>query len=105
MLALHSWLLGIHQAYVYRHGMSEALSDQPKRKAMFLGPEALHNLARTSARRRTERQAVEEGLELLAQRDAQLDALAEFVDWAHANWGPPSHEDRAQADQLWARAK
>ena len=88
-------------AYVYDEEMPGD-ADGPKRKAMFLGPEALDNLARTSARRRTERQAVEEGLQLLAARDAQLDAMAKFVDWAVATWGPPTNAERAAADELWS---
>ena len=82
--------------------MSEVIPDKPKRKAMFLGPTALRNLRATSSRRRTEREAVEEGLALLAQRDAQLDAMADFVAEATAAWGPPSDEDRARADEIWA---
>lgn len=84
--------------------MSDASTDKPKRKAMFLGPEALQNLARTSARRRTERQAVEEGLALLAQRDAQLDAMADFIAWATNEWGPPTEADEARAAAIWERA-
>ena len=84
--------------------MAEASVDKPKRKAMFLGPKALENLARTSARRRTERQAVEEGLELLAQRDAQLDAMAAFIKWATDCWGSPTEADRARAEEIWQRA-
>ncbi len=82
--------------------MSDALPDRPKRKAMFLSPEALRNLRATAARRRTEREAVEEALELLAQRDAQTDAMAAFVEWAHAEWGEPSTEERAAAAEIWA---
>ncbi len=70
---------------------------KPKRKAMFLGPQALEDLAATSARRRTERQAMEEALALLAARDAQLDAMADFVDWAKAEWGEPSTQAHARA--------
>ena len=70
---------------------------KPKRKAMFLGPQALEDLAATSARRRTERQAMEEALALLAARDAQLDAMADFVVWAKAEWGEPSPEAHARA--------
>lgn len=75
---------------------------KPKRKAMFLGPQALRDLQATSARRRTERQAMEEALALLAERDAKLDALADFVAWAKAEWGEPTTEDRATAAELWA---
>ena len=54
--------LGIHQAYAYAERMPTEVPDKPKRKAMFLGPEALQNLAATSSRRRTEREAMEEAL-------------------------------------------
>ena len=76
---------------------SEPVDDRPKRKAMFLGPEALADLATTSARRRTERAAMEEALALLAERDNQLDAMAEFVEWAKAEWGEPTAKERARA--------
>lgn len=77
--------------------------DKPKRKAMFLGPQALRDLAATSARRRTEREAMEEALALLAERDAKLDALADFVAWAKVEWGEPTAEDRSAAAELWAK--
>ena len=69
---------------------------------MFLSPEALGNLRATAARRRTEREAMEEALELLARRDAQMDAMAAFVVWAHAEWGEPTPEERAAAEEIWA---
>ncbi len=74
--------------------------EKPKRKAMFLGPEALRDLAATSSRRRTERQAMEEALALLAERDAQLDAMDEFVHWAKAEWGEPSAQAHARAAEI-----
>lgn len=83
--------------------MPTDLPDKPKRKAMFLGPEALRDLAATSARRRTEREAMEEALALLAARDAQFDAMTEFVEWAKAEWGEPSAAERAQAAEILAR--
>lgn len=67
---------------------------------MFLSQEALADLAATSARRKTEREAMEEALALLAERDAQLDALAEFVDWAKAEWGEPTKKERARARSI-----
>lgn len=76
--------------------------DRPKRKAMFLGPEALRDLAATSARRRTERAAMEEALALLAAQDAQRDAMDDFVAWATKEWGSPSVEDRERAEEIWA---
>ncbi len=93
---------GIRQAYTYARRMTESIPDRPKRKAMFLSPEALRNLRATAARRRTEREAMEEALELLAQRDAQRDAMDAFVDWAHAEWGAPTPEERAAAEEIWA---
>ena len=69
---------------------------------MFLSPDAIRNLRTTAKRRRTEREAMEEALQLLAERDAQLDAMAEFVTWAYAEWGAPSDADRSEADQIWS---
>ena len=79
---------------------ASSADQKPKRKAMFLGPEALDDLARTSARRRTEREAMEEALALLAERDAQLDAMRDFVDWAEAEWGYPTDDDHRRADEI-----
>lgn len=87
---------------MYAHCMPGVIPDKPKRKAMFLGPDALRNLAATASRRRTEREAVEEALELLAVRDAQRDAMQEFIDWATAEWGRPSEAERARADEIWS---
>lgn len=81
--------------------MTDVAPDRPKRKAMFLGPQALRDLAVTAARRRTEREAVEEALALLAQRDAQLDAMDDFIDWATAEWGEPSQDERLRAEEIW----
>jgi hypothetical protein len=92
--------IDIQQAYTYAERMPDVVSDKPKRKAMFLGPEALRNLANTSARRRTEREAMEEALQLLAERDAQLDAMADFVEWAKSEWGEPSPEAHARAAEI-----
>jgi hypothetical protein len=87
-------------AYTYAERMPDDVFDTPKRKAMFLGPDALRDLAITSARRRTERAAVEEALALLARRDAQLDAMANFVEWAHTEWGNPTDEEHSIAKKL-----
>ncbi len=95
----------IHPAYTYAEHMPNATDETPKRKSMFLGPEALRNLSATSARRRTEREAMEEALKLLAQRDTQLDAMADFVDWAIAEWGHPTREDHEAADKIWEAAQ
>ena len=97
--------LGIHQAYTYAERMPTELPDRPKRKAMFLGPEALEHLAATSSRRRTEREAMEEALALLAARDAQLDAMTDFVSWAKAEWGEPSPAERAKAAEILAQTR
>jgi len=64
--------------------MPDIIGEKPKRKAMFLSPEALRHLKTTASRRRTEREAMEEALELLAARDAQLDSMQNFIDWATA---------------------
>jgi len=82
--------------------MSDVIPDRPRRKSMFLGPNALRNLAVTASRRRTEREAVEDALELLAARDAQRDAMEEFVDWATAEWGSPTEAERARANEIWS---
>ena len=82
--------------------MPDVIPDKPRRKSMFLGPNALRNLAATAARRRTEREAVEDALELLAARDTQQDAMQEFIDWATAEWGPPTEAERARADEIWS---
>jgi len=88
---------------MYAQRMPDVVPDKPKRKAMFLSPAALRNLSTAAARRRTEREAVEEALDLLVARDAQRDAMAEFVDWAVANWGLPTDEEQARADEIWAK--
>ncbi|MEZ5407801.1 MAG: hypothetical protein R2761_07240 [Acidimicrobiales bacterium] len=49
-----------------------------------------------------EREAVEEALALLTARDAQRDSMQAFVDWAVAQWGPPSADEQAMADEIWA---
>lgn len=87
---------------MYAGCMPEAIPAKPKRKAMFLGPQALLNLRITAARRRTEREAVEEALQLLAERDAQIDAMQEFVDWATAEWGEPTDDEHERADKIWS---
>lgn len=86
---------------MYASRMPDAIRERPKRKSMFLSPEAQRNLATTAARRSTEREAMEEALELLAAHDAQRDAMDAFVDWAIAEWGEPSVEDRAVAQTIW----
>ena len=75
--------------------------EKPERKAVVLGPDALRDLASTSAGRCTEREAMEEALSLLAARDAQLGSMREFVDWARAEWGEPTPDERAMADEIW----
>jgi hypothetical protein len=80
-------------------------SRKPKRKAMFLGPQALDDLATTSARRRTEREAMEEALALLAERDRQRDAMADFVEAVRLEHGDATPEETAGADHLYERYK
>ena len=41
-------------------------------------------------------------INLLAQRDAQLEALNEFVAWAADEWGEPSAEAKARTDEIWS---
>jgi hypothetical protein len=94
--------VGICKAYVYAGRMPEVIAGKPKRKAMFLSPEALRNLAATASRRRTEREAMEEALELLATRDAQRDAMRGFIEWATAEWGTPTEAESARADEIWS---
>ena len=83
--------------------MPDVIPDKPKRKAMFLSPAALRNLSAAASRRRTEREAVEEALDLLVARDAQRDAMADFVAWAATTWGPPTDEEQARADEILNR--
>ena len=87
---------------MYACCMPDVAFDKPRRKAMFLGPEALRDLRSTAARRRTEREAVEEGLRLLAARDAQFDAIDEFVEWAITEWGEPTEAETARAEEIWS---
>ena len=94
--------IDIHQAYMYAERMPDTIPGKPKRKAMFLSPEALENLAVTASRRRTEREAMEEALQLLATRDAQRDAMQAFIDWATAEWGAPTDAEKARADEIWS---
>ena len=82
--------------------MPDVIPAKPKRKAMFLGPEALRNLASAASRRRTEREAMEEALALLAERDAQRDAMEEFIRWAITEWGSPTEAERTRAADIWA---
>ncbi|MDE0320114.1 MAG: hypothetical protein OXI97_09550 [Acidimicrobiaceae bacterium] len=80
--------------------MSCVDSDKPRRKSVLLSPEALHDLRSTAARRRTEREAIEEALRLLAEQDARLDAMAEFVECALAEWGEPTEAEKARAEEI-----
>jgi len=82
--------------------MPEDVRERPKRKAMFLSPNALRHLKVTASRRRTEREAMEDALELLAARDAQLDSMQEFIDWATTEWGEPTNDEKRRADEIWA---
>lgn len=82
--------------------MPDSVQEKPKRKAMFLSPEALRNLRTTASRRRTEREAMEDALELLAARDAQMDSMRDFVNWATTEWGEPTNKEEQRAGQIWS---
>jgi len=45
---------------------------------------------------------MEEALELLAARDAQLDSMQNFIDWATGEWGEPTDEEKQRADEIWS---
>ena len=49
---------------------------------------------------RTEREAMEEALALLAERDAQDAAMDQFIEWATEEWGEPSDEANARAAHI-----
>ena len=91
----------IRREYVYARCMTEVAVGRPKRKTMFLGVEALADLATTAARRRTEREAVEDGLRLLAEHDRRVDAMDEFIEWARTEWGEPTAAEKTRADVIW----
>lgn len=82
--------------------MPDSVREKPKRKAMFLSPLALRNLKTTASRRRTEREAMEDALELLAARDAQTDSMQDFINWATTEWGEPSNDEKQRADEIWS---
>ncbi len=73
---------------------------KPKRKAMFLSPQALSDLAELSATRRTEREAVEEALALLVERERQNTGLDEFIAWAKNEWGEATPEEEERAAKI-----
>lgn len=55
-----------------------------------------------SARRRTEREAVEHAPRPLAARESQLDAMNDFVEWAIAEWGEPTEAETDRAEEIWS---
>lgn len=69
---------------------------------MFLGPEALQHLEAATQKGRTQREAVEEGLGLLAEQDSREAAMQEFIAWATNEWGEPTDADRRRAEKLLA---
>ncbi len=83
--------------------LSEAADGRPKRKSVFLSPQALHHLKVTASRRGTERRAVEEALALLVEHDERAIAMQEFLDWAADNWGEPDDEARARAAEIMSQ--
>lgn len=86
-------------------GDTTAADGKPKRKSMFLGPQALADLAETAARRRTEREAVEEALALLVEQDRRNDAMDDYFEWARQEYGEPTEEEKAIADELIRQAR
>ena len=80
--------------------MTDVDLGKPQRKSVLLSPEAQRDLRSTAARRSTEREAIEEGLRLLAKQDAQQDAMDEFVERALAEWGEPSEAEKARAEEI-----
>ncbi len=87
---------------MYAERMPDTIREKPKRKAMFLSPEALRHLKATASRRRTEREAMEDALKLLAARDTQVDAMQDFIDWATTEWGEPTSDEKQRADEIWS---
>lgn len=83
-----------------RTSTAETVASPAVRKSVLLGPGAIDDLELTAGRRGTQRAAIEEGLALLAERDRQLDAMGEFVDWAVEQYGRPSEDDYAWADKV-----
>lgn len=84
--------------------MSSGDFDKPRRKSVRLGPEALRDPRTTAARRRSEREAIEEALRLLAEKDAQRDAMDEFIEHALAEWGEPTEAEKARAAEILSRS-
>lgn len=80
--------------------MSSGDFGKPQRKSVSLSPQALRDLRATTARRSNEREAIEEALRLLAEKDTQRDAMDEFVECALAEWGEPSEAEKARAEEI-----
>lgn len=53
----------------------------------------------------TERGEEKEELGLLAEHDARMEAMDEFIEWALAEWGEPSEEEKRRADEIWEQMK
>ena len=87
--------------YIWNTLYPELMADT-KKKSMFLGPKALQNLETATQGGRTQREAVEQGLELLAKQDAREAALQEFINWATTEWGEPTNAERRQAEKILA---
>ena len=84
------------------HDHRAGLAYETRKASLTIG--AAHRLRERTRRDHngvtSERAAVEEALALLARRDPQLDAMANFVEWAHTEWGNPTDEEHSIAKTL-----
>lgn len=37
----------------------------------------------------------------MATQNERLDAMREFIEWARAEWGEPTEEEKARAREIW----
>ena len=37
----------------------------------------------------------------MATQNERLDAMREFIEWAEAEWGEPTEEEKARAREIW----
>ena len=79
----------------------DVIPDKPRRKSMFLGPNALRNLAATASRRRTEREAVEDALELLPH-EMHNEMPCRSSSTGQPRSGTTDEAERAKADEIWS---
>ena len=40
----------------------------------------------------------------MATQNERLDAMREFIEWAKAEWGEPTEEEKARAREIWQRS-